>query len=171
MTKSKASKGTEKIQLKVSKNVSQGFFFTVTLISLILLLFCYKLHVTLRWSINKIIFCFTSREWILINNYNKSHNQASQDQYHQSFFAAWRGVTQHCSGSPSCLKWSFHNAQSPWCPESDGGCPQVPCSRNRLSSNKLHSQMEGNIYKRKSDGKWKRSRSVTLCNPMDWEAW
>ena len=34
-----------------------------------------------------------------------------------------------------------------------------------LSSNNLHSQMEGNMYTRKSDGKWKQSLSAALCNP------
>ena len=37
-------------------------------------------------------------------------------------------------------------------------------ARTHLSSNNLHSQMEGNMYKRKSDGKSKQSLSAALCN-------
>lgn len=27
------------------------------------------------------------------------------------------------------LKGKFHNAQSPWCPSNEGGCPQIPCNK------------------------------------------
>lgn len=49
-------------------------------------------------------------------------------------------------GSHHKLKGNFHNAQSPWCPSNEGGCPQIPCNKILLRRH------QPSIYKSKSDG-------------------